>query len=95
VVGRNKAENKRIMDLYDPQTHIRLRCSHLPGPDALIFGQADEAALHLAARITSGYTKASAGALTIISIFEKQEIREIEVITPESGAFHNLLIQTP
>jgi tRNA U34 2-thiouridine synthase MnmA/TrmU len=95
VVGRNKAENKRIMDLYDPQTHIRLRCSHLPGPDALVFGQTDEAALHLAARITSGYTKASAGALTIISIFEKQEIREIEVITPESGAFHNLLIQTP
>jgi hypothetical protein len=94
-VGKNKAENKRIMDLYDPQTHIRLRCSHLPGPDALIFGQADEAALHLAARITSGYTKASAGELTIISIFEKQEIREIEVITPESGAFHNLLIQTP
>ncbi len=95
VVGKNKAENKRIMDLYDPQTHIRLRCSHLPGPDALIFGQTDEAALHLAARITSGYTKASAGELTIISIFEKQEIREIEVITPESGAFHNLLIQSP
>jgi len=95
VVGRNKAENKRIMDLYDPQSHIRLRSSHLPGPDALVFGQPDEAALHLAARITSGYTKASAGALTTISVFEKQGTREIEVITPESGAFHDLLIQTP
>ncbi len=95
VVGRNKAENKRIMDLYDPETHIRLRCTHLPGPDALIFGQTDETALHLAARITSGYTKASEGALTLISIFEKQGTREIEVVTPESGAFHNLLIQTP
>ncbi|MGD9823682.1 tRNA 4-thiouridine(8) synthase ThiI [Desulfobacter sp.] len=95
VVGRNKAENKRIMDLYDPATHIRLRCTHLAGPDALVFGQTDETALHLAATITSGYTKASAGALTRISVFQKQETREIEVVTPESGAFHNLLIQKP
>jgi len=95
VVGRNEAENKRIMDLYDPVTHIRLRCAHLPGPDALVFGQTDETALHLAATITSGYTKASVGALTTISVFQKQEIRQIEVITPGSGAFHNLLIQTP
>jgi len=95
VVGRNKAENKRIMKLYDPDTHIRLRCSHLPGPDALVFGDTDETALKLAATITSGYTKASAGALTTISVFEKQESREIEVVTPDSGAFHDLLIQTP
>jgi tRNA U34 2-thiouridine synthase MnmA/TrmU len=95
VVGKNKAENKRIMNLYDPQTHIRLRCTHLPGPDALIFGQTDEAALHLAATITSGYTKASAGALTTISVFQKQGTKEIEVVAPESGAFHNLLIQSP
>lgn len=95
VVGRNKAENKRIMNLYDPKTHIRLRCSHLPGPDALVFGQTDETALRLAATITSGYTKAPAGALTIITVFEEQGTREIEVVTPESGAFHDLLIQTP
>jgi len=95
VVGRNQAENKRIMTLYDPKTHIRLRCTHLPGPDALIFGQTDEAALHLAATITAGYTKTPAGALTLISIFEKQGTKEIEVVTPESGAFHDLLIQTP
>lgn len=95
VVGRNKAENKRIMNLYDPKTHIRLRCTHLPGPDALVFGQTDETTLHLAATITSGYTKAPAGALTIISVFEKQGTREIEVVTPESGTFHDLLIQTP
>ena len=95
VVGRNKAENKRIMSLYDPKTHIRLRCTHLPGPDALVFGQTDETTLRLAATITSGYTKAPAGALTIIGIFEKQGTREIEVVTPESGAFHDLLIQTP
>ena len=95
VVGRDKAENKRIMSLYDPKTHIRLRCTHLPGPDALVFGQTDETTLRLAATITSGYTKAPAGALTIIGIFEKQGTREIEVVTPESGAFHDLLIQTP
>lgn len=95
VVGRNKAENKRIMNLYDPKTHIRLRCTHLPGPDALVFGQTDETTLCLAATITSGYTKAPAGALTTISIFEKQGTREIEVVRPESGAFHDLLIQTP
>ena len=95
VVGRKQAENKRIMALYDPDTHIRLRCAHLPGPDALVFGQADENAMHLAAKITAGYTKAPAGALTTISVFEKQETRQIEVVTPESGTFHDLLIQTP
>lgn len=95
VVGRNKAENKRIMNLYKPETHIRLRCTHLPGPDALVFGQADETALNLAAKITSGYTKAAAGALTTISVFEAQGTREIEIVAPESGAFHHLLIQTP
>nr|WP_320193680.1 tRNA 4-thiouridine(8) synthase ThiI [uncultured Desulfobacter sp.] len=95
VVGRNKAENKRIMNLYDPDTHIRLRCAHLPGPDALVFGQTNETTLHLAATITAGYTKAPAGSLTSISIFEKQATRQIEVTTPESGMFHNLLIQTP
>jgi hypothetical protein len=83
------------MKLYDPDTHIRLRCTHLPGPDALAFGETDETTLKLAATITSGYTKAPAGALTTISVFEKQETKEIEVITPESGSFHNLLIQTP
>ena len=95
VVGRKKTENKRIMDLYDPDTHIRLRCTHLPGPDALVFGQTDEKALRLAATITAGYTKAPAGALTKITIFQKQGIREMEVVTPESGAFHDLLIQRP
>ena len=95
VVGRNKAENKRIMNLYDPKIHIRLRCTHLPGPDSLVFGQTDETALNLAAAITAGYTKAPTGTLTTISIFQKQEIRQIEVVTPESGTFHNLLIQTP
>ena len=95
VVGRNKAENKRIMNLYDPDTHIRLRSTHLPGPDALVFGSTDETTLHLAATITAGYTKAPAGSLTAISIFEKQETRQIEVTSPESGAFHDLLIQAP
>lgn len=95
VVGRNKAENKRIMDLYDPNTHTRLRCTHLPGPDALAFGQTNEAALKLAATITAGYTKAPAGALTTISVFQQDETREIEVVTPEPEAFHDLLIQTP
>ncbi len=95
TVGRNKGENKRIMNLYDPKTHIRLRSAHLPGPDALFLGKASETAIHTAARITAGYTKAAPGSLSRICIFNDQDLREIEVVVPEPGTFHPLLIQTP
>lgn len=95
VVGRNRGENKRIMNLYDPACHIRLRHAEMSGPDALVYGAASESALETAARITAGYTKAKPGETSLVKIFEKEETREIEIITPKSGEFHNLLIQTP
>ncbi len=95
MVGRNRGENKRIMDLYDPACHIRMRHADLPGPDALIFGNASEQSLMTAARITAGYTKSKPGESAMVRIFEGDRTRELEVITPESGAFHDLLIQAP
>ena len=95
VVGRNRGENKRIMNLYDPKLHIRLRSASLPGPDSLFFGEVSETALQTAAQITAGYTKAAAKSLSKICIFTGQDVREIEVVVPEPGTFHPLLIQTP
>lgn len=95
VVGRNRGENKRIMNLYDPKIHIRLRSANLPGPDALLFGEVSEKALQTAAQITAGYTKSAAKSLSKVCIFTDQDVREIEVVVPEPGAFHPLLIQTP
>jgi len=95
TVGRNRGENKRIMELYDAHCHIRLRHAGLPGPDVLVFGNATDDNLLTAARITAGYTKAKPGEAARVSIFEGDQTREIEVTTPESGSFHDLLIQQP
>jgi len=95
VVGRNREENKRIMDLYDPSCHIRLRHAGLPGPDALVFGNASKENLVKAAQITAGYTKAKPGETANVSIFESNRAREVEVTIQKSGTFHDILIQTP
>ena len=95
TVGRNRGENKRIMELYDPASHIRLRHAELPGPDTLVFGNAGGDSLLTAARITAGYTKAKPGETSVVRIFEGSQTREVEVTTPESGSFHDLLIQKP
>lgn len=94
TVGRNRGENKRIMDLYNPACHIRLRNADLPGPDALVFGNATEKNLLTAAQITASYTKAKPGQTATVHIFEGDRIREVEVSIPKSGTFQDLLIQT-
>ena len=83
------------MNLYNPKLHIRLRSANLPGPDSLFFGEVSEKALQTAAQITAGYTKAAAKSLSKVCIFTGQDVREIEVVVPEPGTFHPLLIQTP
>ncbi|WDP92684.1 MAG: tRNA 4-thiouridine(8) synthase ThiI [Desulfobacter sp.] len=95
IVGRNKGDNKRIMALYDPDCHIRLRHAGLPGPDAIFYGSAAEEDILLAARITAGYTKAQPGDVSLVRVFEGDQTREVKVTTPESGAFHDLLVPPP
>ncbi len=95
VVGRNKGDNKRIMKLYDPDKHIRLRHAGMPGPDAIFLGPPTEKEIKLAARITAGYTKATPGTPSIVRVTQGKTIREVEVTTPASSAFHSLLIPPP
>ncbi len=92
AVGRNRGDNKRIMDLYDSSVHIRLRHASMSGPDALIFGNTKEEEILTAARITASYTKSKPGDTADVKIFEGDNTREVQVITPESGAFKDLLI---
>jgi tRNA U34 2-thiouridine synthase MnmA/TrmU len=92
VVGRNRGDNKRIMDLYDSGVHIRLRHASMSGPDALLFGDIKEEDILLAAQITAGYTKSKPGDTADVRVFEGDKTREVQVITPESGIFHDLLI---
>lgn len=95
VVGRNKGDNNRIMKLYDPACHIRLRHAGLPGPDAIFYGTATEENILKAARITAGYTKAKPGDEALVRVFVGEQTREVKVTTPEPGSFHDLLIPPP
>ncbi|PIE60911.1 MAG: tRNA 4-thiouridine(8) synthase ThiI [Desulfobacterales bacterium] len=95
VVGRNKWDNKQIMQLYNPDCHIRLRHAGMPGPDAIFFGPPSEATITLAARITAGYTKAKPGTPSRVRVTQGEKSWEVEVTTPASGAFHDLLIPPP
>ena len=92
IVGKNRGDNKRIMNLYDPEVHIRLRHADMPGPDALLFGTITEDDLMAAARITATYTKAKAGDKTRIRIYHGERTRDLDVITPKGGSFSDLLI---
>ena len=92
VVGRNRGDNKRIMDLYAPDVHVRLRHASMSGPDALLFGSIKEEDILTAARITAGYTKSKPGDKADVKVFEGDNTRQVQVVTPESGRFKDLLI---
>lgn len=92
VVGRNRGDNKRIMDRYDPKVHTRLRHAGLPGPDALIFGTFTEETILTAATITAGYTKAKPGDEARVNVMEKESVREVIVTVQPPETFKDLLI---
>jgi tRNA-specific 2-thiouridylase len=58
VVGRTQGENQRILDFYDPAGDILLKLKAYPGPTVLAPHDAPPSALHKAAAICAGYSKA-------------------------------------
>ena len=58
VVGRNMAENSRIISLYRPRCDVKLFMKGIPGPVGLIPRGADDDAIKTAAGICAGYGQA-------------------------------------
>lgn len=59
IVGRNKTENTRILELYQPGTDILIRLCGIAGPAGLIPGGGPPEAVGRAAGICAGYTRAA------------------------------------
>lgn len=58
IVGRDKNDNHGIMKYLDREQHWFIKPMDYAGPDSVVTGPADKAALTLAAAICAGYTKA-------------------------------------
>jgi tRNA U34 2-thiouridine synthase MnmA/TrmU len=58
IVGRSKAENKKIAALIDPAADTEFRVKSWPGPVSLVPNDCDGATAEQAAAICAGYSKA-------------------------------------
>ncbi len=92
IVGRSKNDNQQIMHWYDKNRDIRLRHAQMAGPDTILIGKVSDAHIRTAAEITAGYTKSKPGETASIKMVEKGKETSINVPTPPSSAFENLMI---
>ncbi|MBT8341840.1 MAG: tRNA 4-thiouridine(8) synthase ThiI [Desulfatitalea sp.] len=58
IVGRTKQDNDHLIRLHDPQHDAVLKVADHPGPTVLLPGGGPDPAIHLAASICAGYSKA-------------------------------------
>lgn len=93
VVGRSKRDNEMIMSWFDKETGIRLRHAFMAGPDALLFGEISKDQILTAARIMAGYIKSKPGEMTDIYVFQGENKEIVQVTTPQTGEFQDLMIQ--
>ncbi len=96
VVGRNHEENLRLEALAEP-TDTRLGAADMPGPLALLRGEAEEEALDLAASMTLRYGKAKPGEPHRVHIERGDEVKIREATCADDPACRARLItlETP
>ncbi len=57
IVGRNKKDNQAIFCHYEPENHILIKTTNVPGPVVILSGKAGDEALRLARSLCVGYGK--------------------------------------
>ncbi len=92
IMGRNKADNKNILSLVDPEKDLRLRHTSLPGPDAVLTGKFGREQVQTAAAMLASYTKAKPGTPSEVRIIQNEKESLIQVTTPVSSEFQDLMI---
>ena len=66
IVGRTQKDNQRIEALHDDVADIHLKVKDFPGPFVAVRGRPSPEALHQAAAICAGYSKAAREAEVIV-----------------------------
>lgn len=92
VVGRDKNDNQGLMRYFDPAKHWHLRTIYFPGPDCIVAGKADKAALMLAAAICAGYSRAPLLDLASVRVTHKDNVEILQTIPLSSADVKSKLI---
>ncbi|MBW1819336.1 MAG: tRNA 4-thiouridine(8) synthase ThiI [Deltaproteobacteria bacterium] len=91
VVGRNKRENESIEALYR-DTDALLYCRGIPGPTAVLLGEAPEEVVERAAAITTAYSDAADLSLCLVEIRRWGEVDILEVRVVDKTDFRDRML---
>ena len=92
VIGRNKRENDAILS-FSTSNDLVLKTVSIPGPTALVSGDASPDAEKLALDVTASYSDAKVGEIAQIKS-SKQDIEKVfEVKVADKNQFKPLMIQ--
>ncbi len=93
VVGRNKKENEVISRLSRDGDFV-IRSVSVPGPTALLLGEASDDSLDLASSITAAYSDVEKGELSEVRITGKKGEGIQSVRVREKGEFRQYMISS-
>lgn len=92
VVGRDKNDNAGLMRHFDKDKAWHLKATDFPGPDCLVTGEADKAALMLAAAICAGYSRAPLLSLAKVRVTHGDSVEMLQTIPLSSDDVKSKLI---
>ncbi|MBI1920518.1 MAG: hypothetical protein HYS23_05470 [Geobacter sp.] len=78
IIGRDEAENNALEHVVQPG-EARIRWDEGSSPLGVVLGILDDAVVELAAKILLRYTKADIGRDCLVTITEKEEVRQLTV----------------
>lgn len=92
IVGRDKNDNRMLMQYFDENKHRHLKAPDFPGPDCIVTGNPDKAALALAASICAGYSRAPMLEPVNVRITYKGQTEMLQTIPLSSADVKSKLI---
>lgn len=90
IVGRNKADNDKIMALADPTTDIEISMARIVGPMVLMPNYGGPEPVTQAANLCAAYSKAGRGETAEVAITHGQSTQIIQVTVADKGEFTNI-----
>jgi len=92
IVGRNKEDNEQLLKFHDPSIETVLKTSRVPGPVALIQGEASSRIVSMAASICAGYSKAPGGATVEVLVRTPASDSTLKVTGTDPSTIRNMML---